>query len=254
MASPGFPREGVHVRRKGDGLTGVVYDARSDKGLLGVRWLEKSECKTLLLDFERFTRDWEVTRKTGKWKPNSRWLRENAAYLGTTMFIFLVIMIGVGIKACSDFTLPSEVIGEKTSVVDGNTQFEVTMKLVELDGLDGSSLSVAVTSSHIAEIVKHELDEHNAAQTVVFHIVEDAGGGYDAYGRPQPTHLIGAFDIGYSMKDLKMINWDTVGLNGRWLLDLGTVSNITGAGDEAIRKYCVDDGQKEYAQVFCANY
>jgi hypothetical protein len=228
-----------------------VYDIRSDKGVLGVRWLEKSECRTLVLSLEQFIRDWEVIGKARLLKLNAHWLRESAAYLGATLFIFLVIMIGVGIKACSDFTLPSEVISEKTSVVNGNTQFEVTMKLTEFDG---NEPSVPTTSSHIAEIVKHELDEHNTARTIVFHIVEDAGGGYDAYGRPQLTRLVDAFDIEYSMTDLKLIDWDTVGLNGRWLLDLGTVSNVTDAGEEAIRKYCVDDGQKRYAQAFCADY
>ncbi len=181
------------------------------------------------------------------------------AIMGLGLLVVLSIFLVALIHGCAEdhglveFQYPSEVIDHKISIIDGNAQFEVTMKLTEFYG---NVPSVDTTSSHIAMIVKHELDAHNTAQTVVFHIVEDTGGVgvYDAYGRPKPTHLVDAFDIEYSMKDLELIDWETVGLNGRWLLDLGTVSNVTYAGDEAIRKYCVDDGQKKYAQVFCADY
>lgn len=152
----------------------------------------------------------------------------------------------------SEFKFPSNVLEHKTIVVDGNTEFDVTLKLREFNG--SAPGSVFDASSEIIEIVKHKLGEHSTEQSIVFHIVEDTGGGYDIYGRKQAKFLTDAFDIKYSMEDLKLINWDTVSNNGRWLLDLGTVSHMTGAGDDAIRKYCEDDGFKKYAQVFCANH
>jgi hypothetical protein len=56
------------------------------------------------------------------------------------------------------------------------------------------------------------------------------------------------------MDDVKKIDWDTVASNERWLLDLGSVSNVTGVGAEAIKKYCVDEEHNRWAHVFCAGY
>ncbi|MGP8174190.1 MAG: hypothetical protein ACLP7O_06535 [Terracidiphilus sp.] len=174
-------------------------------------------------------------------------------------WIVISVLLIVCIYGCaslvfgpSEFKYPTSVLDHKTLAVDGNTEFDVTLKLREFNGSVPGSVFAA--SSEMLGIIKHELEEHSTEQGIVFHIVEDTGGGYDIYGRKQPTHLTDAFDIRYSMEDLKLINWNTVSNNGRWLMDLGSVSHMTGAGDDAIRKYCEDDGFKRYAQVFCANY
>ena len=169
------------------------------------------------------------------------------------VFLFAACVYGCVslLSGAGEFKYPATVLNHESTDVDGSPEFDVTLKLREFDG--SAPGSVFDGSSEILRIVKHELEEHGAEQSIVFHIVEDTGGGFDIYGRKQPAYLTDAFDIKYSMEDLKLINWDTVSNNGRWLLDLGSVSHVTGAGGDAIRKYCEDDGFKKYAQVFCAN-
>lgn len=249
MVSTGFPERGTQVKRKADGLVGEVYASDPSRDLLTVRWAARSGHNTLVCTSEQFFRDWELT---GKSVPSSA---------GPSKPIIIPIIFGVcfflWLKACvggttSGFTFPSTAIDHKATVVNGNSEFDVTLKLREPNG--SAPGNVFLASSEIIEIVKHELEEHSTEKSIAFHIVEDTGGGYDIYGRKQSINLTNAFDITYSMEDLMLINWDTVSGNGRWLLDLGTVSNVTGAGDDAIRKYCEDDGFKKYAQIFCANY
>jgi hypothetical protein len=180
------------------------------------------------------------------------------AIMGLAALTVLSIVLFAIIHGCAEsvglveFEYPSGVLDHKTIVVGGNTEFDVTLKLREYNG--SAPGSVFAASSEIIKIAKHELEEHSTEQKIVFHIVEDTGGEYDIYGRKQPTYLTDAFDITYSMQDLKLIDWNTVSGNGRWLLDLGTVSNVTGAGHDAIREYCEDDGFKKYAQTFCTDY
>jgi hypothetical protein len=52
------------------------------------------------------------------------------------------------------------------------------------------------------------------------------------------------------MEDIKKINWDHI--SPFRLLNLGQVDRITPAGAEVAREYCAKD--REYSQVFCANF
>lgn len=247
-AAGGFPRKGAQVKRKGDGLTGEVYAVRPAKGLLAIRRSGQSGQETLVISLEEFTRDWELT---GNWILNPHWLRESSAYL----LAIAVIAIGffVGIKACSGgFTLPPDVIDHRMSVVDGTSELDVTLEIPEPGGTSPGEVSEA--GYDILQIVKHEGQANGTETAIVFHLIENTGGGYDQYGRERPRQIADAFDIRYSMDDVRKINWDTVGSNPRWLLDLGSVSNVTGVGAEAIKKFCEDEGFGRWAQVFCADY
>jgi hypothetical protein len=246
MESMDFPEKGAEVRRIADGLKGQIIVCDPAKGLLTVRWHRGIMLEVHSCTLDEFVRDWELTGE------KSPVLKEFFITFAVVLAFILVCSFFLA-KGCDGrYNYPSNVLDHKTAVVDGNTEFDVILKLREFNG--SAPGSVVDASSEIIEIVKHELEEHRTEQKIVFHIVEDTGGGYDVYGRVQPTHLTDAFDISYSMEDLKLINWDTVLGNGRWLLDLGSVSHITGTGDDAIRKYCEDDGFKKYAQIFCANY
>ena len=248
---PGFPQKGSLVKRKIDGQIGEVYASDPRKDLLTVRWMAQSGQNTLICNSEQFARDWDLTGSS------------KSSQIGPIQGVITLLVVAAVLGACiygcaslfsgpSEFKYPTSVMNHKIIVVDGNTEYDVTLKLREFDR--PAPGSVLYASTDIIDIVKHELEEHGTEQSIVFHIVEDTGGGFDIYGRKNPAYLTDAFDIEYSMEDLKLINWDSVLHNGRWLLDLGSVSHITGAGNDAIRKYCVDEGFKKYAQVFCANY
>jgi hypothetical protein len=100
------------------------------------------------------------------------------------------------------------------------------------------------------KIIKHELRESGSEQSIVFHIVGDAGGGNDDYGRARPTNIIKAFDIQYSMDDMKKINWENLG--DVRLENLGHVSEIQPAGATVAQRYCAK--HREYSQIFCDNF
>jgi hypothetical protein len=101
------------------------------------------------------------------------------------------------------------------------------------------------------KIMIHELQGGGQKQSIVFHIVGDSGGGYDDYGNPRPTHLIGVFDLKYSMDDLQKVNWENLPSENR-LLNFSQVSNVTEAGTSVAQSYCKEE--REYAQIFCENF
>ena len=104
-----------------------------------------------------------------------------------------------------EFKYPSHALDHKISVIAGNAVLSVTLKLRGWDAGEGDMYAAIVD---MESIMKHELREGSGEQSITFHIVGDAGGGYDDYGHARPTHLIDAFDIQYSMDNLKQIDWD----------------------------------------------
>ena len=175
------------------------------------------------------------------------------AIMGLAILTLISIFLIALIYSCAqshglvEFTYPRSVLDHKTSVIDGNTELDVTIKL---RGWDAGAGDVYSATQDMEEIMKHELKEGGAEQNTVFHIVGDAGGGYDNYGNPRPTHLIGAFDIRYSMEDIRQINWDHI--SEFRLLNLGIVSGITPAGVGVAKEYC--EKNREYSQVFCEGF
>ncbi len=170
------------------------------------------------------------------------------------ILIVISVFIYAWIDSCAEshglvkFTYPASALDHKTSVIDGNTVLNVTLKL---RGSDAGEDDVYAAIVDMESIMKHELREGGGEQSIAFHIVGDAGGGYDDYGHPRPTHLINAFDIQYSMDDVRQIDWDHLPSENR-LLNLGQVSGITPAGAGVAKEYC--EKAREYAQVFCERF
>jgi hypothetical protein len=173
--------------------------------------------------------------------------------IGLAILVLLSVFLFAIVYSCADthglveFSYPKSVLEHKTAFIDGKTELDVTIKLMGWDAGAGDMFSDA---QDMERIMKHESKEGGQEQSIVFHIVGDAGGGMDDYGNTRPEHIIEAFDIRYTMEDIKKINWDNI--NELRLLNLGTVSGITPAGASVAKKYC--DKNQEYSNVFCANF
>jgi hypothetical protein len=80
----------------------------------------------------------------------------------------------------SGFTYPSDVLDHKISVVDGGSELDVTLEIPEPDHTSPGEVWVA--GLDILHIVKHEVQVNGTESAIVFHLVENTGGGYDQYG------------------------------------------------------------------------
>jgi hypothetical protein len=174
--------------------------------------------------------------------------------------ILLIVISGLiilMIYACSgttestghnEFTYPKGVLDHKIVVIGNNSELDVTVKL---RGWDAGATDLYTAIVDMESVMKHELQESNGEQSIVFHIVGDAGGGRDDYGHVRPTDLINVFDIQYSMDDLRQIDWEHLPGENR-LLNIGRVSGVTEAGVSVARSYCQEG--REFTQIFCANF
>src|SRR5208337_2887314 len=198
MASAGFPKRGTHVKRKADGLIGKVSSIDPGKDLLTVRWSARPGHNTLVCTSEQFAHDWEVEKDLYGLKEFGKIL-----VIVFVIFIFLDYVKGCGDR--SEYTYPRNVLGHKTSVIGGNTELDVTVKL---RGWDAGSGDMYAALLDMESVMKHEIKENSGEQSIVFHIVGDTGGGRDDYGHVRPSNLINVFDIQYSMDDLRQIDWE----------------------------------------------
>lgn len=276
MASTGFPKRGTRVIRKAEGLIGEVYAIDPSKDLLTVRWAARPGHNTLVCTSEQFARDWDLRdaeeRRITGGKPDKHapvakapiqsastdvsfsvissnfWTIWRGSVLAVS-FIALTVCayISADLNGCFKFRYPTSVLNHNTSIVGGNTELDVTLKLRGWDAGDTDMYSAILD---MESIMKHEIKEGSPGQNIVFHIVGDAGGGKDDYGNPKPSRIIGAFDIQYSMEDIKKIDWDHI--SQFRLLNLGIVSGITPAGADVAKGYC--EKNREYSQSFCARF
>jgi hypothetical protein len=165
------------------------------------------------------------------------------------VFIPLGLYLCADLNGCFEFKYPTSVVDQKTSVVNGNSEFDVTIKLEMWNG--GSLRNCA---DEMKEIVKHELKEGKQEKSIVFRVVGDveSGGGYDRYGNPIPTSTatFNALNIQFSMDDLRKVNWDH--MSSLELLNLGSVTRFGSYGDSAARNYC--EMARDYSRDFCANF
>ena len=247
MTSAEFPVRGAQVRRKADGLLGEVYASDPNKDLLTVRWLGRQRHNTLVCTSEQFFRDWDLT---GSWKPiQEGFARRAPIFVVVTALIVACVYGCASFSGCFEFKYPASVIDHKTSVVNGSTELDVTIKLEMW-----SAGSLRSTADEMAEIVKHELKEGNQEGSILFRVVGDvhSGGGNDKYGNPTPefTTTFNAFDIRYSMDDMRKVNWDN--LSGMELLNLGSVKRFGSYGDGVAQSYC--EMVRDYSREFCANF
>jgi hypothetical protein len=239
MVSTGFPGRGAQVKRKADGLIGEVYASDPSKDLLTLRWSARSGHNTLVCTSEQFFRDWDLTRGV-----KTDWTgRLIYSFLLITVLFVLFVWMHRSVGP-SEFTLPPSVLDQKTAVVDGKAELDFTMKL---GGLDAGNWDMLAIIRDMESIMRHELKESGSEQSILFHIVGVAAA--DDYGR-RSTDLIGAFDIQYSMEDIKQINWDNP--SEIRLLNLGRVSGITPAGAKVAGGYC--EKNRGDSQVFCDSF
>jgi hypothetical protein len=174
--------------------------------------------------------------------------------LGSLFVSFVIVAL---IYACSgpssssgpsEFTYPDNIMDHHMSAVDGRNELNITLKLQERsDG--GFFLSEAPFD--MEKILKHEQQQSSGEDDLVFHVVGDIGGGYNNYGNPIPSNVVLLFDMRYTKFDIMQINWEHRPSPGG-LLNIGTVSNISGYGASAGQSYCQE--AREWSQVFCENF
>lgn len=173
---------------------------------------------------------------------------------GCLTLIFIAVVVFAFVRGCggsssdSGFTYPTAVLEHHMSVVDGRNELNITLKLQERsDG--GFFLSEAPFD--MEKILKHEQQQSSGEDDLVFHVVGDIGGGYNNYGNPIPSNVVLLFDMRYTKFDIMQINWEHRPSPGG-LLNIGTVSNISGYGASAGQSYCQE--AREWSQVFCENF
>ena len=106
-----------------------------------------------------------------------------------------------------------------------------------------SDTYVTLLAQDMYEVAKHEVYSSNQSGELDFTLMAD---GPDRYGNP--VELL-AFDISYSMDDLKQVNWANIGAMS--LLNLATIIDITPEGKKVLEEYCAEDG--DISDVFCAS-
>jgi hypothetical protein len=179
-------------------------------------------------------------------------MQEDYVKWGTRIFIGLIVLGGgyeivSYLGALGQYTYPPSVVNYRSTVIDGHPVFEATLRL---NGWDAGDTDLSAISADMQDLIKHELDAGITDQSMLFHISGNVGGGYDDYGHPRPTALVGAFDLTYSMDDLKRIDWDHT--TEYSLFNLAHVSNINSSGDKVGKKYC--EANHEAARVFCDSF
>jgi hypothetical protein len=158
-----------------------------------------------------------------------------------------IICLG-GCLAAAAFGIFSWVSNSKSSVADYKYPSTVTQHEDAADGGAGNfTLKIQVgsnlfsMSSDIASIAQHEMTAKPAEESIVFHVVADIDNLYG--NRVQ----VDAFDLTFSMDDLKQVNWSNI--DGPRLLNLGKIDNETGNGATFIADYCAEN--QKSSQFFC---
>lgn len=159
-----------------------------------------------------------------------RYLAFFSGVIGVLLILFVVV-------STSSYSLPSSVIEHEDAKVDGGTA-RYRLKLLGVT----NSIALFDISSDIEHIAKHEVKNNNNEGTILFTIVGD---GQDIYGNSSQVY---AFDLQYTMDDLKKINWDNI--DCMQLLNLGIIVNKSPAGTKLISDYCEEN--RVSSEVFCA--
>jgi hypothetical protein len=102
---------------------------------------------------------------------------------------------------------------------------------------------VTLLAQDMYKIAKHAVESRNQSGELQFTFMAD---GPDEHGNP--TQLL-AFDISYSMDDLRQVNWANI--HAMSLLNLATIIDITPEGKKVLEEYCEDDG--DISNIFCAS-
>jgi hypothetical protein len=165
------------------------------------------------------------------------------------VFVGILILGGlyeviVYLGGLGKYDYPVTFVSHQSNQIAGKPVYEAQVKL---NGWDAGDTDLSALAPDIQDVVKHELGDGISDQSMLFHIVGDAGGGYDDYGHARPTALVGAFDLEYSMDDLKRIDWDhTTEFS---FFNLAHVTNVNSAGEKVGKAYC--EKNRDSAHAFC---
>ena len=219
---------------------GEVRAVNPVNGHLTVRLPEGPGSDTLVCTPAEFAHDWELTGKRA---------RGLGPYRLTMILLFILAIcfyIWSKISAAA-LIFPSSVASHSTAIVNGKPELEVTLKLKDkgagMNDLDS-------TIGDMKTVLKDEDRRAFGEESVNFHIVRVAGGGYDDYGNSIPTRTIPAFDIRYSANIIRRINWEH--MDELKLINLGTVSQIFQTGTSIARDFCTS--YRDSARAFCAKF
>jgi hypothetical protein len=132
---------------------------------------------------------------------------------------------------------PTSLLRQQQSPFPGGTA-RFTLKL---NGLS-STWDIGSVAEEMERIANHEVAENQPEGTILFEVV---GNGEDLYGNT--INEVEAFEISYSMDDLRRVNWSNY--NGAKLLNLGTIVSQTPAGKKMLSEYCAVS--RENSELFC---
>jgi len=169
--------------------------------------------------------------------PEQRKYAVNLAKISGCIIVILYFILS-SLKSNSSYTFPRSVISHDEPKIDGG---EARFRL-KLPGLSYST-DLFETSKDIEDIAKHEVESNQSEGSILFTIV---GEGKDLYGNS--VQDVYAFDLQFSMDDLKKVKWDD--LDGMQLLNLGQIVSKSPAGENLISGYCEDN--RVSSEVFCA--
>lgn len=159
-------------------------------------------------------------------------------------------LIVFGLYTCTR-SADNTIVDRRISQANGSNELQITIKL----GTWGAE-SVRQSADQMADIAKRELSSGTQVEGILFRVVGEVqqGGDLDAYGNPTPktTTTFNAFDVRYSMDDLKKVNWDN--MSGTRLLNLGKVQRYGSWGDSAARSFCANAGGQIDSANFCSNF
>ena len=240
MSGMRLPQRGAQVRHRFDGVIGEVYAVDAGSRRLTLRWPLPPGSNRMVCSFDEFAHDWELTGK----RAGRMSVTKAAAILAVVLGICLYGWHRMGARS---HTLPASVIAQKTTVVDGRPELEVTIKLRRQDTA-ASDLIGAIAD--MKSVMRREERRNGDAGGVTFHLVDVTPGGFDDYGNPTPARTMLAFDIHYSADEIRRINWRHV--DELKLVNLGKVSQISYAGMLVARDYC--SYYRESSNVFCAEF
>ncbi len=141
-------------------------------------------------------------------------------------------------SSSDSFELPGSVVRHSEAPAPGgNASFTLEDK-----SYSGTTY-VTDLQQDMYDIAKKEVSSRNQPGEIHFTFMVS---GPDMYGNP--AHLL-AFDISYSMDDLKQVNWANVG--PMRLLNIASVLDVTPEGKKLLKDYC--GGNADISDGFCAS-
>jgi hypothetical protein len=151
---------------------------------------------------------------------------------------YVIFLLNSSKTSSATDVLPRSVMRHSdASSPGGNASFTLEDKLYS------GTTYITDLEQDMYDIAKHEVTSRNQPGEVHFTFMVS---GPDMYGKS--ANML-AFDISYSMDDLKQVNWANIG--PMRLLNLATILDVTPEGKKLLQDYC--GGNADISDAFCAS-